>query len=344
MSGAERDAPRAILFGCAGESLSPAEAAFFAETRPLGFILFARNCRAPDQVRALVAALRKAVGRADAPVLIDQEGGRVARLGPPFWRRPPSGAALAALYERDEAAGLEAARTNARLVAADLHDLGVDVDCWPVLDLPAAGSDPIIGDRALGGEVAQIAALGQAICDGLLAGGVLPVVKHCPGHGRATLDSHLALPRVGASRAELETSDFAPFRALREAPFAMTAHVVYEAIDKERAASLSPRLIEEVIRGAIGFEGALISDDIGMAALSGSLGERAQGVLAAGCDLALHCSGRLAEMEEVAAAVPLLGGAAAARVEAALALRREPEPFACAAAQARLDALFGASA
>ena len=329
MSHTEGGAPKAVLFGCAGESLSAAEARFFAAARPLGFILFARNCRTPEQVRGLVVALRDSVGRADAPVLIDQEGGRVARLRPPHWRLPPAGSAFAALHARAPDKALAAARANARLIAADLHDLGIDIDCWPVLDLPTVGADPVIGDRALAGTVAAIAALGQAICEGLLAGGVLPMVKHTPGHGRAAVDSHLALPVVEATLAELAQSDFAPFRALRDASFAMTAHVVYTAIDPRAPASLSPRVIAEVIRGEIGFTGALVSDDIGMAALSGSLAERAQAVLEAGCDLALHCSGDLEDMTAIAAAVPPLGGAAQARVAQALIRRRPAESFDC---------------
>jgi beta-N-acetylhexosaminidase len=330
---------RAILFGCGGETLSAEERAFFADANPLGFVLFQRNCREPQQVRALVAEMRDCVGRDDAPVLIDQEGGRVARLKPPNWRRYPAPAQLAALGEAETAV-----RLGARLIADDLAALGVTVDCLPVLDLPVPGSDGVIGDRAYGSEAVLVARLGRAACEGLLAGGVLPVVKHMPGHGRARVDSHHALPVVDADVATLEDTDFAPFRALAGMPWAMTAHVVFSAIDARRPATTSPAVIDRVIRGSIGFAGVLVSDDIGMGALAGSIGERVAGALAAGCDLAMHCNGTLDEMREAAEAAAPLTAEAAARVALAEKLRRgSVREFDRREAETRFDQFIGAS-
>jgi beta-N-acetylhexosaminidase len=332
----------AAIFGCAGHDLSPREAAFFAEAEPFGFILFQRNCDAPDQVRALTGALRAAVGRDDAPILIDQEGGRVARLKPPHWRAAPPAAAFGRIYAEDAERGIEAARLNARLLAWELTDLGIDVDCTPVLDVPQPGADPIIGDRAYGSEPAQIAALGRAVCEGLMAGGVFPVIKHIPGHGRAGVDSHKALPVVDAALDDLEAIDFAPFRALADMPFAMTAHVVYTAVDAERPATVSPELVSQVIRQKIGFSGLLMSDDLSMEALSGDLGARTQAALAAGCDIALHCAEDMAEREAVAAAAPPLSAAAWTRWQAIAGGRAAPDAFDREAAAARLDGMLGA--
>ncbi|HWD57126.1 MAG TPA: beta-N-acetylhexosaminidase [Stellaceae bacterium] len=332
---------RAILFGCAGERLTAEERALFAETEPLGLILFQRNCRDPDQVRALIAEFRECVGRDDAPVAIDQEGGRVARLKPPRWRSYPAAARLAALPEAEEAV-----RLGARLIADDLAALGVTVDALPVLDLPMPGADNVIGDRAYGADPARTARLGGAAAEGLLAGGVLPIIKHIPGHGRARVDSHKALPVVDADRELLEATDFAPFRALAGLPlgnaiWAMTAHIVFPAIDAARPATLSPAVIGEVIRGAIGFDGFLVSDDIEMGALDGTLGARVAGALAAGCDAVLHCSGNLAAMCEAAAATPPLTPAAKARLARGEALRRRSrEDFDRRAAEARFDAMI----
>jgi beta-N-acetylhexosaminidase len=332
--------PRAMILGCAGTALTPEEQAFFREADPLGFILFQRNCSDPDQLRRLVAALRETVGRDDAPVLIDQEGGRVARLRPPHWPAYPSAARIATLGADAEAA----ARVVTRLIADDLARLGITVDCLPVLDLPVPGADAIIGDRAYGTVPERVAALGRAACEGLLAGGVLPVVKHMPGHGRATVDSHLACPVVGTARDELAAHDFAPFRALSDMNWAMTAHIVYSAIDPMRPATLSPTVIAEVIRGEVGFAGVLVSDDLSMQALGGSIGERAAGALAAGCDVVLHCNGRLDEMRAVAAAAGPLGATAADRVSAGEACRRRSAaPFDRAACETRLAAWFGAA-
>jgi beta-N-acetylhexosaminidase len=336
--------PRAVIFGCAGPTLAPKERRFFAEVDPLGFILFTRNCRDPDQLASLVAALRDAVERADAPVLIDQEGGRVARLGPPHWRSAPAAARFAALWRGDPAAACEAARANARLMAAELAAAGITVDCAPVLDIPVAGADPIIGDRALGDAPKPIAALGRAVCDGLRAGGVLPVIKHIPGHGRAGADSHKALPVVDTPRAELARTDFAPFRALSDQPIGMTAHVVYRDIDPDRPATTSAQVIGGVIRAEIGFDGFLLSDDVAMGALSGPQGARARDSIEAGCDAVLHCTGVMTEMEEVAAATPPMGDDAARRWGRAMGCLTPPAPCDTAALAARLDALLAGAA
>ncbi|MGH7124293.1 MAG: glycoside hydrolase family 3 N-terminal domain-containing protein, partial [Stellaceae bacterium] len=279
-----------------------------------------------------------AVGRGDAPVLIDQEGGRVARLQPPHWRKYPAPATLGALGgERAQ----EAVRLVARLIADDLAALGITVDCLPVIDVPKPGADPVIGDRAYSSDPDAVARLGRAACEGLLAGGVLPVIKHIPGHGRAGVDSHNALPRVTASRAELEAADFAPFRALADMPWAMTAHIVYTAVDPDAPATLSPLVIREVIRGSMGFDGVLVSDDLSMNALGGPLGARAARALAAGCDLALHCNGNPAEMADVAAAVAALTAEARRRLARAETHRHPPASLDRRVAEARLDALLG---
>jgi beta-N-acetylhexosaminidase len=331
---------RAILFSCAGETLSVDERAFFRDVDPLGFILCQRNCRTSEQVRALIADFRDCVGRGDAPVLIDQEGGRVARLKPPEWRRYPAPARLAALPEAEEAI-----RQGARLIADDLAPLGVTVDCLPVLDLPVAGASDVIGDRAYGGDLAFVARLGRAACEGLLAGGVLPTIKHIPGHGRARVDSHKALPRVDEAVAELTRTDFAPFRALNDMPWAMTAHVIYSAIDPDAPATLSRKVIDTVIRGDIGFDGMLVSDDVTMGALAGTMRERVRGALAAGCDAVLHCTGVLSEMREAAEAAAPLTEDAAARLARGDKLRRASRrDFDRRAAEARFDAMIGALA
>jgi beta-N-acetylhexosaminidase len=332
---------QAVIFGCAGPSLGDDEAGFFRRAEPWGFILFGRNVVSPNQVRTLVEALRASVGRRDAPVLIDQEGGRVARLGSPHWRPYPPARAYADIAARDPVLAREMAWLGARLIAHDLAALGINVDCAPVLDTPAAGAHEIIGDRAYGETPDMVALLGRAAMEGFLAGGVAPVIKHIPGHGRAMADSHEALPVVRASRAELEAIDFAPFRDLADAPMAMTAHVVYAAIDDARPATLSPVVIEQVIRGAIGFAGLLMSDDLSMRALNGGLAERAGGALDAGCDVVLHCNGDPAEMAAVAGASRPLAGRAAARAKAALErLAEPPESFDQEGSRRRFDAAF----
>lgn len=305
------------IFGCAGLRLSPAERAFFRAVAPVGFILFARNVESPDQVRALVAALRESVADPAVPVLIDQEGGRVARLKPPHWRAAPAAARFGRRHAADPGAASAAARLNAELIARELRPLGIDVDCLPLLDVRQPDADGVIGDRAFSEDPAIVALLGRAVARGLADGGCQGVIKHLPGHGRATVDSHLDLPRVTATAAELEAVDFPPFRALNDLPWGMTGHLVFEAFDAALPATLSAPVVARVIRGAIGFDGALMTDDINMAALSGSLAERSEAALRAGCDLVLHCSGRLAEMQAVAAALPAPTRAAADRLQRA---------------------------
>ncbi|NVO13749.1 MAG: beta-N-acetylhexosaminidase [Rhodoplanes sp.] len=334
---------RAFITGVAGLRLTDAERQFFRAARPFGLILFKRNIDNPAQVAALVDEFRDAAGR-EAAVLVDQEGGRVQRLGPPHWPAYPAGARYGALYARDHAAGLAAARLGGRLIAADLAALGITVDCLPIADVPAPEGDPVIGDRAYGDTAEAVSEIAGAIAEGLMAGGVLPVVKHLPGHGRAACDSHKSLPVVACDRATLESSDFEAFRPLAGLPFGMTAHVVFTAIDPMRPATLSPVVIETVIRGAIGFTGALMSDDLSMGALSGSLAERTRAALSAGCDLALHCNGNLSEMEEVAAESPVLSGAADTRCAAALAARRTPDAEALAGARAAFSRMIGPTA
>lgn len=335
-------AARAVIFGCAGTSLATSESAFFRDADPWGFILFARNVETPRQVAALVEQLCAAVGRADAPVLIDQEGGSVARLTPPHWRKAPPAAAFGRLYMSNPEAAREACYLNARLLADELTGLGITVDCAPVLDIPAAGSHQIIGDRAFGTDPDCVVELGRAMCEGLLAGGVLPVIKHIPGHGRAVADSHQSLPVVAASHDELLRTDFAPFRALADMPLAMTAHVAFSDIDGHTPASLSQALIRNVIRGDIGFHGALMCDDLGMAALEGDFAGRACKAITAGCDLLLHCSGEMAQMRDIMRETPVLAGAALARCANALARRRAPETFDAPQGQARLAQLLAA--
>jgi beta-N-acetylhexosaminidase len=333
----------AFIVGCSGPELTPDERAFFRDAEPWGFILFKRNIGTPAQVAALTADLRASVGRADAPVLIDQEGGRVQRMGPPHWPAYPAGRAYGRLYANDPVAGREIARLAARLVAHDLLSVGVTVDCLPVLDVPVRGAHDVIGDRAYGDDPATVAVLGRAAAEGLLAGGVLPVIKHVPGHGRAFSDSHLELPVVDAPRDALERHDFAPFRVLADMPLAMTAHVVYADIDPARPATTSHIVMTQIIRGSIGYDGLVMSDDLSMNALSGTLAERAVAAFAAGCDVALHCSGQLDEMKAIAAETPVLEDEAKLRAESALArIKHAPEPLDPEAARARLDEALGA--
>ncbi len=310
--------PRAFIAGCSGLALTPDEIAFFRDADPLGFILFRRNIADPEQVRALTSSLRDAVGRADAPVFVDQEGGRVQRLGPPHWPKYPAGRTYGRLAPDLEARSAFV-RTGARLIAHDLRAVGIDVDCLPVLDVPVPGSHDIIGDRAYDTDPDAVAVLGRAGAEGLIEGGVLPVMKHIPGHGRAGVDSHEKLPRVSAALSDLRSHDFPPFRAMADMPIAMTAHVVYEAIDPERPATTSPIVVSDIIRGEIGFDGLLLTDDLSMKALWGSFRERAEAAFRAGCDVALHCNGDLAEACPVAEAAPVLAGDSLRRVEAALA-------------------------
>ena len=309
---------RAFICGCKGVALDADERAFMARHQPWGFILFKRNVGTPAQTAALVQSFREIVDRADAPVLIDQEGGRVQRMGPPFWPKYPAAARFASLADRGRAEQVELARLSARLMAIDLAGVGVNVDCLPVLDVPAPDGHNIIGDRAYADDPASVAMFGRAVADGLIEGGVLPVMKHVPGHGRAGADSHLELPVVHADLASLVAADFAPFRALRDLPMAMTAHVVYTALDPQRPATTSALVIRDVIRGLIGFDGLLLSDDLSMQALAGGFAERAAAAFAAGIDIALHCNGDLAEASGVAEVSPVLAGRSQDRALAAL--------------------------
>jgi beta-N-acetylhexosaminidase len=316
----------AFITGLAGSILSADERAFLREARPWGLIIFKRNVSTQKQIISLISSFRELLGW-QVPVLVDQEGGRVQRLGPPDWPAYPPGACYGALYDREPAVGIAAARLAARLIASDLAKLGIDVDCLPLADVPVAGSDTVIGDRAYGHEPEKVAAIAGAIAKGLQAGGVLPVLKHLPGHGRAKADSHYHLPVVDTDRGTLEATDFAAFRPLAGLPLGMTAHVVFSAIDPVAPATTSFTMVREVIRGFIGFQGLLMSDDISMGALSGTLAERSRAALAAGCDIVLHCNGDLREMQAVAGAVPELAGEAATRAEKALAQRSAPEEF-----------------
>ena len=329
----------AFITGLAGATLTRAERHFVQEAAPFGLILFKRNVTTPDALRRLVDEFRAAVGR-QAPVLVDQEGGRVQRLGPPHWPAYPAGAAYGAVFDRDPEAGRRAARLGGRLIANDLAQLGIDVDCAPVADVPAADADPVIGDRAYGAEPAKVAALAGAFAAGLMQGGVLPVLKHLPGHGRAMADSHQRLPVVTADRATLDAVDFAAFRPLGGLPLGMTAHVVFTAVDPVAPATTSANIVKHVIRDSIGFTGLLMSDDISMNALSGSLSERTRAAIAAGCDVVLHCNGELSEMVEVAAEAPALAGDAARRAEAALAARKPAASLDIAASRAELAKLM----
>ncbi|HEX5078704.1 MAG TPA: beta-N-acetylhexosaminidase [Geminicoccaceae bacterium] len=331
---------RAAVVGIAGLRLTAGERRLLGARPPWGFILFKRNCGSPAQVAQLIAELREAARRPDAPVLIDQEGGRVQRLEPPYWPARPAARRIGAIAEQDFAAGREAAFLLARLIAHDLRALGITINCAPVLDLGLPEQTSAIGDRAFSADPEIVAALGESVVEGYLAGGILPVIKHLPGHGRARVDSHVALPLVESARSELAASDFAPFRACAGAPLAITAHVRYTALDRERPATLSPRIIEEIVRGEIGFAGALLSDDLSMGALGGALGERAARAREAGCDIAVHCNGRPDEMAEVLEAAGALEGEGAARARRALARRTPPAAFDPAATEARLAEIF----
>jgi beta-N-acetylhexosaminidase len=335
----------ACILGCSGHTLTDQERRFFRKTQPWGFILFKRNVDTPEQVKALTAALREAVDRPDAPILIDQEGGRVQRLGPPHWPVYPTGQAYGGIAANDPLTRREITRLGARLMAHDLAALGINVDCVPVLDVPAADGHEIIGDRAYHTDGAIIAELGRAAAEGLIAGGVLPVIKHIPGHGRAKADSHHHLPVVETPYDELDTVDFAPFRVLSDMPMAMTAHVVYAAVDPRRPATTSKKAIRQVIRKAIGFDGLLMSDDLSMKALGGSFTDRARDALDAGCDVVLHCNGDMAEMKAVVEGCRPLAGRAKRRADSALArLARVAEPFDVEAGRARFAQAFSGGA
>ena len=331
---------RAFITGVSGLELTAEERAFLRAERPWGFILFKRNIDNPSQVARLVEELRGTTGDLDAVVLIDQEGGRVQRLGPPHWPVYPPGAVFGTLYDMSPELGLEAARLSSRLIAADLVDLGITVDCLPLADVPVEGADAVIGNRAYGTTPDKVAAIARAVTTGLEQGGILPVLKHIPGHGRATADTHFKLPVVDTSAAELEAVDFAAFRPLADLPMAMTAHVVFSALDPEQPATTSATIITQVIRGSIGFQGLLMSDDVSMNALAGSIAERTRAIVAAGCDIVLHCNGKLDEMRDVAAETPILSGQALERALAVLASRRQPDAFDRIKGRAELDALI----
>jgi beta-N-acetylhexosaminidase len=338
---------RAFITGVSGLELTAEERAFLRAERPWGFILFKRNIDNPAQVARLVEEMRGTTGDLDAPVLIDQEGGRVQRLAPPHWPVYPPGAVFGTLYDADPKAGLRAAWLSSRLIAADLVDLGITVDCLPLADVPVDGADAVIGNRAYGTEPDKVAIIARAVTEGLQQGGILPVLKHIPGHGRATADTHFKLPIVDTSKNDLEAIDFAAFRPLADLPMAMTAHVVFSALDATQPATTSATIIEQVIRGSIGFQGLLMSDDVSMNALAGSIAERTRAIVSAGCDMVLHCNGKLDEMRDVVSETPVLAGQALQRAQAALAARRQPQPFDRVAGRAELDALIaraGASA
>jgi beta-N-acetylhexosaminidase len=326
-----KNGTKSFISGCKDKSLSQSERDFFKKNQPWGLILFQRNCGSTEQLKDLTADFREAVGRKDAPVLIDQEGGRVQRMGPsanPEWRKYPSASKFGAIYANDcPLHALRIARNVGRLMARDLFAAGISVNCLPVLDVPHEGMHAVIGDRAYASQPEIIMALARAHVAGFYDGGVLPVMKHIPGHGRATVDSHKELPRVSASRIQLESVDFRTFAGFADCPMAMTAHVVFEAIDPEHPATLSKRVIKDVIRKQIGFDGLLMTDDLSMKALSGSFADKTAAALAAGCDVVLHCGGDMTEMEQVAEAAPVLSGRALARAKVALRHRRKPVKF-----------------
>jgi beta-N-acetylhexosaminidase len=329
----------AAIYGLSGPVLTADEKAFFRDADPWGFIVFARNIEGIKQLSRLTLSLRDCVGR-DAPILIDQEGGRVARLRPPTWRRAPAAEVFADLFQREPEAAIEACHLNHRLMAHELRAVGIDVDCAPCADLRIAGADAIIGDRAFGEHPDQIGHLGRAAMQGLMAGGVAPVIKHIPGHGRADADSHLALPRVEEERGLLSETDFASFRALNDAPMAMTAHIVYADIDPENPATTSAEVVSDIIRGEIGFDGLLMTDDLSMKALQGSFRERAEASIKADCDLVLHCNGEMREMLPVAEGAPRLDGKALERALLAEKARENIESFDAVDGESRLNGLL----
>lgn len=335
---------KAFITDCDGATITPEERALFEGERPWGLIVFARNVLSREQLADLTADFRDVVGRPDAPVLVDQEGGRVQRLQPPSWRQLPPANAIGALHPFDPDGASRAAWLKARLIAHDLHEVGIDVDCLPCLDVPVPGAHEVIGERAFSNDPTVVAALGRATVDGLLAGGVLPVMKHIPGHGRADADTHFDLPRVEASLDELERTDFAAFAPLADVPMAMTVHLVLAAVDPDRPATQSQRVIEEVIRERLGFGGLLMTDDLSMQALGGDVAQRALKCLDAGCDVVLHCNDTMENRRAVGRAVRPLSGLAAKRADDALAARRAPEPFDVAAAWDELEAMLGKAA
>jgi len=329
----------AVIYGLEGLDIAPDEKAFFRDANPWGFIVFARNIDGPKQISRLTLSLRDMMGR-DVPILVDQEGGRVRRLRPPSWRDVPPAQVFADLFETEPELAIEAVRLNHRLMAHELRAVGLDVDCVPCLDLRIPGADAIIGDRSFGETPEPIIHLGRAAIEGVEAGGVAPIIKHIPGHGRANADSHLALPVVEEEHGLLSETDFAPFKALNDAVMAMTAHIVYRDIDPEHPATTSRAMVQDIIRGEIGFDGLLMTDDLSMKALSGSFRERGEASIRAGCDLLLHCNGDMSEMVQVAEAVPELVGKARQRADAAEAVRVEIESFDASEGESRLNGLL----
>lgn len=335
---------KAFITDCDGAAITREERALLDGERPWGLILFGRNVQSREQLADLTAQFRDIVGRPDAPVLVDQEGGRVQRLQPPTWRQAPAARDIGALHAFDPEGARRAAWLKARLIAADLHEVGIDVDCLPCLDVPVPGAHEVIGERAFSNDPAVVAELGRATADGLLAGGVLPVMKHMPGHGRADADTHFDLPVVDASLDELERTDFAAFRPLADLPMGMTVHLVLAAVDPDRPATQSPDVIEQVVRGRLGFDGLLMTDDLSMQALGGDVARRAALCLEAGCDMVLHCNDTMANRRAVGATVKPLAGVSAERARRALAWRRAPEPFDVAAAWDELEMRLGKAA
>ncbi len=336
-----KGSPNAVIFDCEGPRLSPEERAFFKDVDPWGFILFARHCESADSVRAHCDELRECVGREDAPVLIDQEGGRVARMKPPVFPAHPAPAVFGELFKLDPKKAGEAARLNGYLLGRLVSDLGVNVNCVPMLDVPQMDADQqVIGDRAISKHPSTVTLLAHKMMEGLIEGGALSVIKHLPGHGRSLCDSHHDLPRVCASKRDLQSIDFMPFKDLHDATMGMTAHIVYEAYDAERPATLSPVIVNDVIRGEIGFDGLLFTDDLKMKALGGAIPDRISGAYDAGCDIALACNFSLAEKRESATALRALDGKSAARAGAALAGVRDPQRGDTSEAYERLNALI----
>lgn len=336
---------RAVIYGFEGLSLNEAETAFFRDVDPWGYIVFARNIETPDQLLKLTDELRELSGRADVPILIDQEGGRVARLRGPHWRDAPPNAVFGEAWARDPETASEATWLNSRLLAHELKASGINVDCVPMLDIKVPGSnDVVIGDRVYSDDPEVISILGRASAEGVLAGGVLPVIKHLPGHGRSSVDSHDGLPIVEASLEELEQSDFIPFRALADLPLGMTGHLIFTALDDQVPSTLSKRVIDEAIRstapGRIGFDGLLMTDDLSMGALQGDFETRTRASLAAGCDMMLHCNGKMAEMQAIASETPVLKGKALERTRKAIEALKDPDEFDPRQARNRLQEII----
>jgi len=334
---------KAVILGLSGPAISDEERQFFSKENPLGFILFARNCQSPEQIKALTSDLRACVGRADAPILIDQEGGRVARLKPPHFRKALPAGIFAALAVKNIDLAEQAVILNSRLMAHELRELGITVDCAPVADLLFDGAHSIIGDRSFGADVAQVVRLAGAMCRGLIDGGIVPIIKHIPGHGRAKVDSHEKLPVVSNSKAELDQTDFAVFKGLATAPWAMTAHIIYSAIDPDAPATLSPKVIE-MIRNDLDYSGIIISDDLSMHALSGDFSSRTRDALAAGCDLVLHCNGKMEEMSAVVAATLPVSPATQAKLQQSYAINHHAPLALAADSEARLQQMIDGGA